>query len=265
MRHSWQLLQAARYLHYHNIGHRDISLENALIKDNHLKLMDFGQACQLHAQDAARTALRYFRAAGKNYYRAPEMYVPKKQIQALCPPSCAGRMMQVRAGGYCCEVAFPADAVEGNPCLCDPVGYTVAPADLFAIGVCIFVLHTQNPPWKMAILSDQLFSYIGQHGVARLWAAWRKPLLPEPAMILLQGLIEVNPANRLSLEAALGSEWYPAMGDGPDLGDPAAPLPAPPPVPAPAPSPDASSSASNGTASASGAPSAAGDPRCAER
>ncbi|CAE7752992.1 CPK1, partial [Symbiodinium pilosum] len=44
----WQLLHGVNYLHKHQIGHRDISLENVLISFNrdefHVRLMDFGQA-----------------------------------------------------------------------------------------------------------------------------------------------------------------------------------------------------------------------------
>eukprot|EP00448_Togula_jolla_P034614 CAMPEP_0170646408 /NCGR_PEP_ID=MMETSP0224-20130122/43622_1 /TAXON_ID=285029 /ORGANISM="Togula jolla, Strain CCCM 725" /LENGTH=306 /DNA_ID=CAMNT_0010977739 /DNA_START=71 /DNA_END=988 /DNA_ORIENTATION=+ len=43
-RYTWQLLQAAAYLHKHYISHRDISLENVLLKAGKACLMDFGMA-----------------------------------------------------------------------------------------------------------------------------------------------------------------------------------------------------------------------------
>lgn len=54
----------ARYLHAHDIGHRDISLENVLLKNGVTRLMDFGMAAQTRRRCGTR--LRYFRAVGKD-------------------------------------------------------------------------------------------------------------------------------------------------------------------------------------------------------
>merc|ERR1719401_636543 len=81
--YMWQLMQAVKYLHSHNIGHRDISLENILVSFRHdapgercgeFRLMDFGGACRTHSNTGQ--LLRYFRKMGKNYYRPPECELP---------------------------------------------------------------------------------------------------------------------------------------------------------------------------------------------
>ena len=43
-RYVCQLLQAISFLHSSHVGHRDVSLENALLKDGTVKVMDFGMA-----------------------------------------------------------------------------------------------------------------------------------------------------------------------------------------------------------------------------
>jgi serine/threonine protein kinase len=80
-RFSWQIFQAVAYLHRHSVAHRDISLENVLLKGGDVRLMDFGMAVQSHS--ASGELLRYFRAVGKDFYRAPNTYIPKEQTVRL--------------------------------------------------------------------------------------------------------------------------------------------------------------------------------------
>ena len=57
----WQLLQAIRYLHYHGIGHRDISLENILLAGEGgdvVRLMDFGQAVALWREEDCQKIMK---------------------------------------------------------------------------------------------------------------------------------------------------------------------------------------------------------------
>ncbi|POM70343.1 CAMK/CAMKL protein Kinase, partial [Phytophthora palmivora] len=70
-----QLARGLSFLHAHGVAHRDLSLENVLLKDGQVKICDFGLST-----DANQLAAD---VVGKYYYMAPEIvqervYDPKK-------------------------------------------------------------------------------------------------------------------------------------------------------------------------------------------
>merc|ERR550532_2469607 len=123
--------------------------------------MDFGMAVRSHS--AAGLALRYFRGVGKDFYRAPELYVPETtKVRAVAPPvPGAGGVSMVEAGGrYLCEVRFHPDAVPGQASMAEVWGYAAQPADVFSAGVCLFTLGWRCPPWRRAMLADSMFAFV---------------------------------------------------------------------------------------------------------
>ncbi|CAE8693481.1 unnamed protein product, partial [Polarella glacialis] len=174
-----------------------------------LRLMDFGQAVLLRGADGNGTELRYFRLCGKDYYRAPECYMPSVEscpnlvVQAQCPPGCTpGHVVQVAGGGYLCNVRFPATAVPGEASVAEIFGYAVAPVDVFASGVAFFILLAQAPPWHQALVASRGFAYVYQYGVQALLTNWKKPLSPE-GMELLTGMLHSYPTARWTLKRCL--------------------------------------------------------------
>ncbi|CBZ54211.1 putative protein kinase [Neospora caninum Liverpool] len=68
-----QLLLGVKSLHDNGVCHRDLSLENTLLhSDGSIRIIDFGQAEPLFDETGKEKSL--INAAGKMYYRAPEMY-----------------------------------------------------------------------------------------------------------------------------------------------------------------------------------------------
>merc|ERR1719410_2034670 len=175
-RFTWQVLHAVAYLHRFKIGHRDISLENILLKDGVAKLMDFGMAVQTSSDSGV--ALRYFRAVGKDNCRAPEMYVPRvPRIRVTTPSTLAPNrvaMMETHTGHFC-EVRFPENSQAGQPYMADTWGYSVKPVDVFSSGVCLFTMACNCPPWQRAQLTDANFSWVrsrGDAGIKSLMELW---------------------------------------------------------------------------------------------
>jgi len=213
-RYVCQLLQAVQHLHRHNVGHRDVSLENVLLRRGDAVLIDFGQAARLRAVDG--TILRYYAEAGKRMYRAPEMYVPRERpVQVICPSDgVPGAIRQVTYDRCRCEVVLPPDAVPGRPCMAEPHGYAAASADVFASGVCAFVLIVGKPPWTVAKDSDPTFSFIRRQGVPMLLHQWRSGSYGLAGTRsgdeenLLAQMLEVDPARRPTVDECLRYQWF---------------------------------------------------------
>eukprot|EP00812_Abedinium_dasypus_P008730 NODE_246_length_1756_cov_421.440329.p1 GENE.NODE_246_length_1756_cov_421.440329~~NODE_246_length_1756_cov_421.440329.p1 ORF type:complete len:278 (+),score=83.22 NODE_246_length_1756_cov_421.440329:3-836(+) len=215
----WQLLSAILYLHEHGIGHRDVSLENLLLKDGVVKLMDFGMAVQ--TTSSSGDPLRYFRAMGKDSCRPPECYVPTVEVAGFKAPegSAPGDVVMAPSsdGNYLCEVRLPWDAKPGHTCKAELMGYTVPPIDVFAAGVCLFMLNCQCPPWGSARCHDRLFKFVlaaGDEGPAKLVANWNKRALSPAGMKLMTEMMRSDPAKRPTTSECLASAWFaPLDGD----------------------------------------------------
>lgn len=204
----WQLLQAVGYLHKYYIGHRDISVENVLLRGGDIRLMDFGQAVQTHS--VTGELLRYCITVGKPYYRGPESKVPRdRQVRVKTPQDAQpGKLAFARSesGEYFCDVMLPATAVPGQGCLAKPVGYAAAPNDIFSCGVCLFIMATGMPPWEQASLRDHHFAWVNKQGIPKLLRAWKQNV-PVPMEDLLSSMLKASPQARATVEACLAHPW----------------------------------------------------------
>lgn len=205
-RYILQILEAVAYLHRHYIGHRDISLENVLLRNGSAKLMDFGMAVRSHT--ASGSPLRFFRSVGKSFYRAPECYVPQvPELKVVAPPGSAPgdivlAKVQLR-DTFLCEARLPERVSPGSLCVAETWGYAAQPADMFAVGVCMFILAFQCPPWREARLSDPYFAVVHssgvQAGIEKHLKQWKKAeTLCSEAMQMLISLLSIEPAVRPS-------------------------------------------------------------------
>jgi len=200
-------LQAVQRLHAANVAHRDISLENVLIDDGSLKLIDLSQAVPIREfdDDVKSPELRYFVAAGKDSYRAPEAIIPhdgNMLIRVTCPPECrGGGVAPVWYQGRRVDVLLPEDATPGKVCAAQPCGYRAAPLDVFSCGACFhamaFLSHDVRPAGN---ISDH---------VGRLNAQNRPTAqLPAEALELLASMLHPCPDKRITAEDALKNKWF---------------------------------------------------------
>jgi len=235
----WQLCQALKYMHLKNLGHRDVSLENLLLKTSStgekiLKLMDFDQVVRLRADEG--TPLRYFRPPGKDNYRAPEAYVPRVadgdcnrlvwfevpedaqpgaiiQADILSQPGveCVYVDMHRRQHrGFHCMVQLPQELPAGGLAEAQIVGYEVGPIDVLAGGVCFFMMAYQTRPWNFAVRSDGSFNFVKKQGIEELLRRWGKELMSSAAMTLMTRMLSVNPTERPTMDECLADPWFAA-------------------------------------------------------
>ncbi|DAZ97858.1 TPA: hypothetical protein N0F65_003285 [Lagenidium giganteum] len=109
-----RIVSAVLFLHEHGIAHRDLSLENVLVRQNVVKLCDFGLS--------VRTSTKCSDIVGKAYYMAPEV--------------AAGR------------------------------SYDPAAADLWSLGIMLFIMLTGSPMMNSTAPDDagfQAFRMLGLH------------------------------------------------------------------------------------------------------
>lgn len=211
----WQALQAVAYLHRHQIGHRDISLENLLLKSGGVRLMDFGMSVR---SATATTTLRYFRPAGKDFYRAPECYVPTTPEVVVVAPADAAPGDVVSAcvdGAVLCDVRLPVDAVPETPCRAEVWGCAVPPADVWSVAVCAFIMLTGIPAWNRAVLCDPNFALARERGLSHLLQQWRLPALPAAAQELIDCTMEAEPSRRPTASECLRLAWFGPMQHAP--------------------------------------------------
>ncbi|CAJ1396662.1 unnamed protein product, partial [Effrenium voratum] len=163
-----QIFKITQKIHSCGVGHGDLSLENMLLAS---------EEGALRFIDFGAATGRLARGLrGKSTFRAPEMYASSS--------------------------------------------YDAFLADIFSTGVAIFTLIVGNYPWKSTSPhSCQLFGYFKEHGLMAYLAGRRirtrsQEVLPLSSVIspqlssLLTGLLQVDPASRMSLQDALGHEWF---------------------------------------------------------
>ncbi|KAE9169006.1 hypothetical protein PF004_g28325 [Phytophthora fragariae] len=155
------VLSGLRFLHSHGIAHRDVSLENILLRDGRAVIADFGLSAQDPSAVGSPTSggggFRCDEMVGKNYYMAPEIVARER--------------------------------------------YDPRRADIWSAGIAFFILLTSSPPFERAEPSDPGFRYVAKRGIKAVFAAWGLGQeVSEPMQDLLARMLSVDPQERITME-----------------------------------------------------------------
>lgn len=165
-----QLVNAVEYMHSKGVAHRDIKPENVLLSaEGNLKLSDFGLAAMFQKDGQIRLCNT---VCGSPPYIAPEIVSGRRSKRA-----------DVLDAGY-----------QANIC------------DVWSVGIVLFVLLIGNTPWDEPTMhSDEFKEYVdtGGHTTDELWQQ-----LPAEIVLLLRGMLRLDPAERFSLGDVRRHPWF---------------------------------------------------------
>jgi len=114
---------------------------------------------------------------------------------------------------YFCEVLLPFGAQANTSAKAQVSGYAVPPADIFAVGVSMFIMLTGAPPWREAHLKDEFFRYVRANSLVELRNSWGMPALTPAAAEVLLGMTAAESARRPSAEECLSLSWFKELAE----------------------------------------------------
>lgn len=171
-----QLVEAIGWCHGKGIAHRDIKPENMLLSDRgDLKLADFGLATQFLSP---RTGER-------------------KTCGMVCgsPPYIAPEILK------CGQANLKRKNTE------EKTGYSPDASDVWSCAIVLFVLLAGNTPWDCPVEEEswEFAEYIRTKGRSED-ELWEK--IPQDSLSLVRGMLRVDPAERMSLDAVKQHPWF---------------------------------------------------------
>lgn len=172
-----QLVGALDYLARHGVCHRDIKLENlgwATPEETRLLLLDFGHAS---------TRDRHASFAGSAHFAAPEVHrcYPESNLES--------------AGGNESEPSAPP--------------YSAALADVWSCGVCLFAMIATRLPFGGSEDTAADRGALRSKVLSGVWDV--RPPCSAAACGLLEAMLSVAAAERITLIEILEHEWMPAV------------------------------------------------------
>jgi len=162
-----QLVSGLRHCHEHGLAHRDMSLENIICKNGE-------EACKII--DFGMCFL-----------------VPRDEM---------GRYLRVRPQGIVGKRNYTAPEVISNVLPFNPMH-----ADIWSLGVILFILLTSYPPMEAATPLDPRFLMICRGQIRTLLDNWGFSSLSAEVQDLLFHILRHNPQDRLTLSDIENHPW----------------------------------------------------------
>lgn len=228
----WQLVDSVAEIHSQNVAHLDISLENFLLFERgNVKVCDFGLAMEVRPDyEAASEAAE---ATGEGLHPTPPVAIAapsaspvsnaaSKDLRDPCVASLPRSPMQhpmqhqreLSRSGKLKSKASPGVIIHqpigklcymapeiANPALQRSYGsYDPRSADVYSLGICLFVMLLGFYPYKFPTKRDCRFGVLLNRGLRDLMTCYRmEGLLSEEALSLLERMLCYHP-KRLSIE-----------------------------------------------------------------
>ncbi|OQR84146.1 protein kinase [Achlya hypogyna] len=87
-------------------------------------------------------------------------------------------------------------------------GYFPGPADVWALGILLFVLLTGSPLCRRAHPADTAYSFFAAHGIEGITRAWKlDDTITPDARGLLSQMLNVDPLHRPTMDAVLAHDY----------------------------------------------------------
>eukprot|EP00483_Globobulimina_turgida_P009145 UN09163 len=86
-------------------------------------------------------------------------------------------------------------------------------ADIYSLGICLFLLAVGAPPYNRPACSDGRFKMLKDGKIKELLKCWnRLQYIDEDELQLLIGMICIDEEKRLSLDEILNHKWLKSVG-----------------------------------------------------
>ena len=172
-----QMLIGLHHLQQKGVCHRDLRLENVMVHSRKIKIIDFGLAL-----------------------RVP--YENNKNSNCPTDVSSGNSRMLVVAQGQCGELTYMCpEILESEP------GFDGFAADLWALGVILYIMLIGRKPFHWAHPSDEQFHRLSVEGGLKENLEYWDISLSDDAVSLLQDMLWKDKEKRLTLAETMNHPW----------------------------------------------------------
>mmetsp|Transcript_21736 Transcript_21736/g.33389 ORF Transcript_21736/g.33389 Transcript_21736/m.33389 type:complete len:513 (-) Transcript_21736:474-2012(-) len=216
-----QIIKGLQTLHQLGLAHHDMSLENLMLDEQRSAvIIDFGMTVK--TQPTPISFLVPHRASARTMHSQDTSFQP--------PIKAANGMNLENFNSSNCIVdknyfSVPLRPSRGWPCRCGKLLYMapelyeptepfdVYAADVWALGIILFLLLTGMPPWDAATgpaSTDLRYCYVRDGRLSELLRTWNVSL-SEQATNLLQRLLDANPKTRITIPELKNHPWWTSL------------------------------------------------------